>query len=38
MTADVAALKAASGILGMLMPYATEDTKPIFAELISFYD
>ena len=37
-TADRAALKAASGILGLLMPYAAADTRPMFAELISFHD
>jgi hypothetical protein len=35
---DRAALRAARGILGLLMPYATADTKPVFAELISVHD
>ncbi|MCH9696266.1 MAG: hypothetical protein K0U72_17250 [Gammaproteobacteria bacterium] len=37
-TADRAALRAASGILGLLVPYATKDTRPVFAELIAFHD
>lgn len=38
MTADLSALKAVSGILGMLMPYSSAESKPVFDELTSLYD
>ena len=38
MTADLSALKAVRGILGMLMPYAGVETKPVLAELASLYE
>ena len=38
MTADLSALQAVRGILAMLMPYASAETRPVLAELTSFYD
>ena len=37
-TADSSALKAARGILGMLAPYASEESMPVFAELTALYN
>ena len=35
--ADLSALKAARGILGMLSPYGSEESMPVFAELTALY-
>lgn len=38
MTADRSALNAASGVLRMLIPYASAETRPLLAELTSLYE